>query len=102
MDRDRDLQVSTTGNSGDLVERRANAFAAAFLLPEDGVEHFLTNIDKGRTTRQTQVVYDVASNGKFDVEGREAPGFADHHVSGRRSIGDGLWRELRSGSLSFE
>jgi Zn-dependent peptidase ImmA (M78 family)/DNA-binding XRE family transcriptional regulator len=73
MDRDRDLQVTTTANSGDLVEKRANAFAAEFLLPATGVEHFLANLDKGRSSRQQQLVYDVASNGKFDVEARETP-----------------------------
>jgi Zn-dependent peptidase ImmA (M78 family) len=73
MDRERDLQMTTTANSGDLVEKRANAFAAAFLLPTTGVEHFLANLNKGRSSRQQQLVYDVASNGKFDVEGREAP-----------------------------
>jgi Zn-dependent peptidase ImmA (M78 family)/transcriptional regulator with XRE-family HTH domain len=73
MDRDRDVQVSTTSNSEDFVEKRANAFAAAFLLPASGVDHFLANLDKGRSTRQQQLVYDVASNGNFDVESREAP-----------------------------
>jgi Zn-dependent peptidase ImmA (M78 family) len=73
MDRDRDLQMTTTANSGDLVEKRANAFATAFLLPASGVEHFLSNLYKGRSSRQHQLVYDVASNGKFDVEARETP-----------------------------
>lgn len=73
MDRDRDLQMTTTANSGDLVEKRANAFATAFLLPASGVEHFLSNLYKGRSSRQQQLVYDVASNGKFDVEARETP-----------------------------
>jgi len=73
MDRDRDLQVTSTANSSELVEKRANAFAAAFLLPASGVEHFLAGLGKGRSTRQQQLVYDVASNGRFDVEGREAP-----------------------------
>lgn len=73
MDRDRDVQVSSTANSEDLVEKRANAFAGAFLLPVSGVEYFLTNLNKGRGTRQQQLVYDVASNGNFDVESREVP-----------------------------
>jgi Zn-dependent peptidase ImmA (M78 family)/DNA-binding XRE family transcriptional regulator len=73
MDRERRVQVTNTANSGDLVEKRANAFAAAFLLPASGVEHFLAGADKGRATRQQQFVYDVASNGRFDVESRAAP-----------------------------
>ena len=73
MDRDRDVQVSTIGNRDDLVEMRANAFAGAFLLPTNGVNHFLANLDKGRSTRKQQFVYDVASNGNFDIESREVP-----------------------------
>jgi Zn-dependent peptidase ImmA (M78 family)/transcriptional regulator with XRE-family HTH domain len=73
MDRDRRVQVTTTRNSDDLVERRANAFAAAFLLPVSGVEHFLSTVGKGGASRQQQLFYDVASNGKFDVEIREEP-----------------------------
>jgi len=73
MDRDRRVQLTTTSNSDDLVERRANAFAAAFLLPVSGVEHFLSTVGKGGSSRQQQLLYDVASNGRFDVEIREEP-----------------------------
>jgi Zn-dependent peptidase ImmA (M78 family)/transcriptional regulator with XRE-family HTH domain len=34
-------RISPVEGNGDLVERRANAFAAAFLLPTKGVERFL-------------------------------------------------------------
>jgi Zn-dependent peptidase ImmA (M78 family) len=73
MDRDRRVQVTTTRNSEDLVEMRANAFAAAFLLPANGVEHFLAAVGKGQNSRQQQQFYDVASNGKFDIETRQEP-----------------------------
>jgi Zn-dependent peptidase ImmA (M78 family)/DNA-binding XRE family transcriptional regulator len=73
IDRDQRLQITSTSNSNDLVEKRANAFAAAFVLPARGVEHFLAAIGKGRASRQQQAVYDVASNGRFDVESRSAP-----------------------------
>jgi len=73
MDRDREVQVTSTANKEEYVEKRANAFAAAFLLPARGVDNFLAGIGKGRATRQQQLVYDVASNGRFDVESREAP-----------------------------
>lgn len=73
MDRDRNVQVTTTANSEELVEKRANAFAAAFLLPANGVGHFLSSMGKGAASRQQQLVYDVASDGKFDVENRVAP-----------------------------
>jgi Zn-dependent peptidase ImmA (M78 family)/transcriptional regulator with XRE-family HTH domain len=73
MDRDLGVQITSITNADDLVEKRANAFAAAFLLPAQGVEHFLGSIGKGRVSRQQQAVYDVASNGRFDVEGRASP-----------------------------
>ena len=73
MDRDLRVQITSTTNADELIEKRANAFAAAFLLPAKGVEHFLMSIGKGRTSRQQQAVYDVASNGRFDVETRSAP-----------------------------
>jgi Zn-dependent peptidase ImmA (M78 family) len=73
MDRDKTVQVTSTSNANELIEKRANAFAAAFLLPPNGVEHFLQSIDKGRASRQQQAIYDVASDGRFDVESRAAP-----------------------------
>lgn len=73
MDRSRRVQVTTTANSEDFIEQRANAFAAAFLLPSSGVDHFMTALAKGGVSRQQQYFYNVASNGKFDVERRELP-----------------------------
>lgn len=73
MDRDRRVQVTTIANSEELIERRANAFAAAFLLPISGVDHFLSTLGKGGASHQRQLLYDVASNGKFGVEVREEP-----------------------------
>jgi Zn-dependent peptidase ImmA (M78 family)/DNA-binding XRE family transcriptional regulator len=60
MDRNRSAIVSTIQNARDFGETRANAFAAAFLVPEGGVRAFLSSLDKGSTVRQTQVVYDNA------------------------------------------
>jgi Zn-dependent peptidase ImmA (M78 family)/transcriptional regulator with XRE-family HTH domain len=73
MDFERRIQLTTMANAQDLVEQRANAFAAAFLLPADGVEHFLSTVGKGGASRLQQSFYDVASNGKFEVESRERP-----------------------------
>jgi len=73
MDRDRRVQVTKMSNAEDLIEMRANAFAAAFLLPATGVEQFLYTVKKGSASRQQQLFYDVASNGKFDIEIREEP-----------------------------
>jgi len=51
LDRGMDAIVSTDRNSQDLVEKRANAFAAAFLMPHAGVSWFLNLMDKGGASR---------------------------------------------------
>jgi Zn-dependent peptidase ImmA (M78 family)/DNA-binding XRE family transcriptional regulator len=51
VDRDRALLVSSGKSGKDLVEVRANAFAAAFLLPKAGVEEFFERIGKTGGTR---------------------------------------------------
>ena len=70
LDRDRKVAVSTTDNSSELVERRANAFAAAFLMPSDGVYEALRGLDKGLPGRRQQTVFDVASGGHMDTQFR--------------------------------
>jgi Zn-dependent peptidase ImmA (M78 family)/transcriptional regulator with XRE-family HTH domain len=74
LDRNRNAIVSTTENSKDLSETRANAFAAALLMPERGVRSYLTSLDKGLPSRQTQLVYDLAGDGGVEASGRSAPG----------------------------
>jgi Zn-dependent peptidase ImmA (M78 family)/transcriptional regulator with XRE-family HTH domain len=73
MDRGRTVQVTSVRNSSDLIEKRANAFAATFLMPSDGVQQLLHTLDKGRATRQQQVLYDVATDDQFEAENRPAP-----------------------------
>jgi Zn-dependent peptidase ImmA (M78 family) len=46
-DRDRSGLISRTSERDDLVEMRANAFAASFLMPEDGVRQFVAGLGKG-------------------------------------------------------
>jgi Zn-dependent peptidase ImmA (M78 family)/DNA-binding XRE family transcriptional regulator len=58
-DRDRSGGVSHAGNRQELSEVRANAFAAHFLMPEEGVRAFLRSIGKGESSRQRLEVYDV-------------------------------------------
>ena len=48
LDRDRLGTVSRTTERDDLSEVRANAFAAAFLLPAEGVRQFMTLDWQGR------------------------------------------------------
>lgn len=68
LDRDRNITVSSTDNSSEMVERRANAFAAAFLMPRNGVYEGLRSLDKGLPSRQAQTVFDVASGGHIEAE----------------------------------
>ena len=70
LDRDRNIAISSTGNSSEMVERRANAFAAAFLMPRNGVYAVLRGLDKGLPSRQEQTIFDVASGGHMDAEFR--------------------------------
>jgi Zn-dependent peptidase ImmA (M78 family)/transcriptional regulator with XRE-family HTH domain len=72
FDREEAARVSQGGT--DLVEMRANAFASAFLMPAGGVEDRLRRLDKGRPSRQAQIVYDVAGNAESEVEIRPASG----------------------------
>lgn len=74
FDRDEAVRLTQQSNSSELVEKRANAFAAAFLLPASGVEDQLRQLDKGRPSRQAQIVYDVATNRQSEVEIRPRPG----------------------------
>lgn len=71
-DRDRFGMVSRSSDRDNLIEVRANVFAAAFLMPEDGVRLYVAGLGKGRPSRvQTEVFDEVASLG---AEGRAAPG----------------------------
>lgn len=74
LDRDRTVTVSTQDNASELIEKRANAFAAAFLMPASGVEEVLRSLDKGLPSRYEQVVFDVATEGRIDTQIRPTPG----------------------------
>lgn len=66
-------RISSTGNSTELVEKRANAFAATFLMPRDGVYEVLRSLDKGLPSRQEQTIFDAAGGGHIDAEYRSPP-----------------------------
>ena len=74
LDRGGTVSVSTTGNSADLVEKRANAFAAAFLMPRNGVSEVLRSLDKGRPSRHEQTIFDAATGGRIEAELRPPVG----------------------------
>ncbi len=58
-----------------LIEIRANAFAAAFLMPEGGLRAFLGGIGKGQPSRIFEQVFD--GHEVVPVEGRTVPGSQD-------------------------
>jgi Zn-dependent peptidase ImmA (M78 family)/DNA-binding XRE family transcriptional regulator len=71
IDRDRLGTVSRTTERDDLLEVRANAFAAGFLLPVEGVRQFMTQIGKGGPSRQRADVFD--EGGVVEASTRAAP-----------------------------
>lgn len=67
--------VSRAGNRDELIEVRANAFAAALLMPGDGVRQFIAALGKGKPSRAIAQVFDEA--GALQAEGRTKPGSQD-------------------------
>lgn len=61
LDRDHTATVSLEQNRSDLSEVRANAFAAAFLVPRSGVWAFLNSRSKAGPSLVEQTVYDPTS-----------------------------------------
>lgn len=73
LDRNGVVSVSSAENSLEKIEQRANAFAAAFLLPEAGIEEELRQLGKGQPARTDQIVFDVATGGSIQGQRRPAP-----------------------------
>ena len=62
LDRDKVSAISKTMNEHDLHEVRANAFAAAILMPEEGLRQFLRSIGKGESSREKLLAYSAQSD----------------------------------------
>lgn len=58
LDRRASASISSSKNRKDFREVRANAFAAAFLLPGDGIRSFLRHRRKTLPSRVDELVYD--------------------------------------------
>lgn len=58
LDREHTATISTQRNRTELLEVRANAFAAAFLLPSGGIRTLLRARRKGLQSRSEAIVYD--------------------------------------------
>lgn len=61
LDRTRSAEPTTAANAKTLTEKRANAFASAFLMPADGVAEALERMGKGGTSRASSWTYDIFS-----------------------------------------
>jgi Zn-dependent peptidase ImmA (M78 family)/transcriptional regulator with XRE-family HTH domain len=68
------LRAAKPSNAGELIAKRATAFANAFLLPEAGVREMLTSLGKGQPSRKSFVVLDAATDEWTRAEQRTAPG----------------------------
>jgi len=78
LDRARLSSVSRGEDGEQFVEVRANAFAASFLMPEDGVLEFVAGLGKGRPSRGVAEVFGDGS--QVVAEGRETPGSQDVQI----------------------
>ena len=65
--------VTNKANSQEFIERRANAFAAAFLMPREGVRWFLELLEKGGPSRRYRVTY-TSVDVPVEAEERPDPG----------------------------
>jgi Zn-dependent peptidase ImmA (M78 family) len=74
FDREEVITATRRTNASALVEKRANAFAAAFLMPAEGISEQLRQIKKGSPSRQAQMIFDVANNSMSDSEIRPPAG----------------------------
>lgn len=74
FDRQEELRLTQNRNSNELVEKRANAFAAGFLMPAGGVLDQFRVLGKGRPSRQAQFVYSVATDSNEEAEIRPRTG----------------------------
>jgi Zn-dependent peptidase ImmA (M78 family)/transcriptional regulator with XRE-family HTH domain len=75
VDRDRRGLVSCGQDRDELVEVRANAFAANFLMPIDAVIQFVRVLGKGHPSRMEAEVFDQST--PVAAKARSAPGSQD-------------------------
>lgn len=71
IDSQRTVTISNSDNAKELVEVRANTFASAFLLPEQGVANLLRDMGKGGSSRIDVAVYNPSTNSAIEAEFRQ-------------------------------
>ncbi len=75
LDRDRQGIVSRGADRDELIEVRANSFAAELLMPADGVHQHVRSLGKGQASRLQAEVFDEV--GAVEVRARAEPGSQD-------------------------
>jgi Zn-dependent peptidase ImmA (M78 family) len=70
--------VSRAEDRDELIEVRANSFAASFLMPSEGVRQFIAAQGKGKPSRASAQLYD--ESGAVQAEGRAEPGSQDIQI----------------------
>ena len=75
IDRERSGAISRAENRTELLEVRANAFAAEFMMPAEGMAQFVQALGKGGASRAHVAVFDESD--VVQVEQRAAPGSQD-------------------------
>lgn len=58
MDSENSATITRVHDAKTRTEQRANAFAAAFLMPEEGVRYFLHSLGKGKGSRREEAAID--------------------------------------------
>ncbi len=76
VDRARRCLASRTEDRDELIEVRANAFAACFLMPEEGVRQFVQGLGKGSSSRLRREIFDEKDD-VVDTRSRTVPGSQD-------------------------
>lgn len=71
-DRDRSGTISRVADRDELIEVRANSFAANLLMPEDCIRKFVASLGKGAPSRSYVEVFDEVES--LQAEGRTQPG----------------------------
>ena len=100
MDSEYRTSVTSRDNAEKVSEQRANAFAAAFLMPEDGVWEFMYGLGKGYGSRREETAVQSVTEDGIRGELRTPPGsqrvtYADIALLGRYfgvSYSAAVWR----------
>ncbi len=72
FDANRTIAISNSDNANDLIEVRANAFASAFLMPEQGIANLLRSMGKGEGSRIDMAIYDATTERAVEAHYRQA------------------------------